>query len=290
MTERREMGQNEKSWELPLVSVITPAYNAERYLEEVIESLQAQDYPNVEHIVTDDGSKDGTLSVTKKYDGEIRWDLHENMDEARTVNKGFLMGRGEILASINADDPLPTEGLDDLLIRRFPLLPPDMLVEKLRGYDVLLLLSSFEPEWRTVAETAQAGKMADYLAAGRCILAYGPEYAENVRYLMRHGTGEVVTSSKPGALREAILALADDAARRRQLGERAYRFGKEHRDRAANGARLWRALSEAAASHPPHNPQAGKPRTLLPRVTLGVLDAARYLRRRIRSVLKGRQS
>ena len=150
MTERREMGQNEKSWELPLVSVITPAYNAERYLEEVIESLQAQDYPNVEHIVTDDGSKDGTLSVTKKYDGEIRWDLHENMDEARTVNKGFLMGRGEILASINADDPLPTEGLDDLLIRRFPLLPPDMLVEKLRGYDVLLLLSSFERRHREI--------------------------------------------------------------------------------------------------------------------------------------------
>lgn len=101
-----ESANSRKGTEPPLVSVITPAYNAERYLEEVILSVQNQDYPHVEHIVLDDGSKDRTLDVMKKFDGKIRWDSHENMGEARTVNKGFSMARGEILAVVNSDDPL----------------------------------------------------------------------------------------------------------------------------------------------------------------------------------------
>jgi glycosyltransferase involved in cell wall biosynthesis len=92
--------------EWPLVSVITPVYNGEAYLEGVIQSIQDQDYPNVEHIVLDDGSSDGTLDIIKRYDGRIRWDSHENMGEARTVNKGFGMARGEVIAAVNSDDPL----------------------------------------------------------------------------------------------------------------------------------------------------------------------------------------
>lgn len=92
--------------ELPLVTVITPVYNGERYLEGVIQSVQEQDYPNVEHIVLDDGSSDGTLEVIKRHGDRLRWDSHENMGEARTVNKGFSMAKGEILGVVNSDDPL----------------------------------------------------------------------------------------------------------------------------------------------------------------------------------------
>jgi glycosyltransferase involved in cell wall biosynthesis len=91
---------------MPLVSVITPAYNRADYLEETIESVLSQDYPNLEYIVLDDGSKDNTRELLAKYDGRIRWESHENMGETRTVNKGFGMASGEIIGVVNSDDPL----------------------------------------------------------------------------------------------------------------------------------------------------------------------------------------
>ncbi|HTY22857.1 MAG TPA: glycosyltransferase family 2 protein [Desulfomonilaceae bacterium] len=91
---------------LPLVSVITPAYNRASFLGETIESVLSQDYPCIEYIVLDDGSKDNTRDVLVKYGDRIRWESHVNMGEARTVNRGFEMAKGEILCVVNSDDPL----------------------------------------------------------------------------------------------------------------------------------------------------------------------------------------
>jgi len=90
----------------PLVSIVIPTYNYARYLEEAIESVLAQDYPNVELIVLDDGSTDDTREVLEKYAGRFHWETHENMGEANTLNKGWRMSRGEILAKLSADDVL----------------------------------------------------------------------------------------------------------------------------------------------------------------------------------------
>lgn len=153
-----------------------------------------------------------------------------------------------VTLDIYTGDDLPDEGYGDAEVswRKFPLIKSGNLVQRLREYDVLLLLSNFERKWKTTAETAQASKLAEYMASGRCILAYGPPYAENVRYIERHDIGETVTSDEPGALRNAVLGLAQDPGRRRSLGEAAYLFGREHRDRAKNRDRLWRALLDAA--------------------------------------------
>jgi glycosyltransferase involved in cell wall biosynthesis len=102
-TEKTGYGNNEQ---LPLVTVITPAYNRESLLEETISSVLSQDYPNLEFIVLDDGSTDNTLQVIKKYHDKIRWETHENMGETNTVNKGFSMANGEIIGIVNSDDPL----------------------------------------------------------------------------------------------------------------------------------------------------------------------------------------
>jgi glycosyltransferase involved in cell wall biosynthesis len=118
---------DKRSWpELPLVSVITPAYNRESLLDEVIRSVLSQDYPNVEYIVLDDGSTDGTLDIIRKYDGRIRWATHENMGEARTVNKGFDMAQGEIIGVVNSDDPLLPGAVGTMVVHL--LANPEILV------------------------------------------------------------------------------------------------------------------------------------------------------------------
>ena len=90
----------------PLVSIITPAYNRASYLDETIQSVLEQDYPRVEYVVLDDGSTDNTREVLKKYNEQIIWETHPNMGETRTVNKGFGMAHGDIVAVVNSDDPL----------------------------------------------------------------------------------------------------------------------------------------------------------------------------------------
>jgi glycosyltransferase involved in cell wall biosynthesis len=92
--------------ELPLVTIITPAYNRASFLDETIQSVLTQDYPRIEYIVLDDGSTDHTREVLKRYSGKIYWETHPNMGESRTVNKGFGMAKGDIVCVVNSDDPL----------------------------------------------------------------------------------------------------------------------------------------------------------------------------------------
>lgn len=99
-------GQNFMKETLPRVSVITPAYNRASLVEQTILSVLSQDYPNLEYIVLDDGSEDGTLEVIRKYEDRLRWDRHANMGETRTVNKGFSMAEGDIIGILSSDDPL----------------------------------------------------------------------------------------------------------------------------------------------------------------------------------------
>ncbi len=89
----------------PLVSVVTAAYNRASFLPETIESILSQSYPNIEYIVLDDGSADNTREVLARYDGRIRWESHPNMGESLTVNKGWNMARGDLVMTVNSDDP-----------------------------------------------------------------------------------------------------------------------------------------------------------------------------------------
>lgn len=94
------------SKDLPLVSVVVPAHNHARYLDEAIESVLNQDYPNVELIVLDDGSTDNTREVLEKYTGRFYWETQENMGQSATLNKGWRMSKGDVLAYLSSDDAL----------------------------------------------------------------------------------------------------------------------------------------------------------------------------------------
>ncbi|TRZ49570.1 MAG: glycosyltransferase [Dehalococcoidia bacterium] len=91
-----------------LVSIVTPAYNAERYIEDTLKSIKCQTYPNLEHIVIDDGSTDKTASLLKKYEElyNLNWFSKANEGQAITVNQAFKLAKGDLIIWLNSDDVL----------------------------------------------------------------------------------------------------------------------------------------------------------------------------------------
>ena len=90
---------------LPKVSIITPSFNQGQFLEASIRSVLEQDYPNIEYIVVDGGSRDDSVEIIKKYQKHLAWWVSEkDKGHADALNKGFSRATGEILAWLNSDD------------------------------------------------------------------------------------------------------------------------------------------------------------------------------------------
>jgi glycosyltransferase involved in cell wall biosynthesis len=97
---------------LPRITLVTAVYNGEHYLEETILSILHQGYPNLEYILVDDGSTDGTAEIIKKYEQHLAWWVSQpNQGLYVALNTGFARSTGEILGWLNANDKLHTNGL-----------------------------------------------------------------------------------------------------------------------------------------------------------------------------------
>lgn len=100
----------------PVVSVVTPCYNHARWLEETIESVLGQDYPNVEYLIVDDGSTDGSVEIVKRYEDRVAWWTSQaNAGQVAALNRGFARSTGQLLTWINSDDTLLPGALSRLV-------------------------------------------------------------------------------------------------------------------------------------------------------------------------------
>ncbi|MRS01652.1 glycosyltransferase [bacterium] len=87
----------------PRISIITASYNQAQFIEQTIKSVLNQKHTNIEHIIIDGGSTDGTIEILKKYP-HIKWVSEKDNGQSEAINKGFRMASGDIIAWLNSDD------------------------------------------------------------------------------------------------------------------------------------------------------------------------------------------
>jgi glycosyltransferase involved in cell wall biosynthesis len=111
----------------PLVSILVPAYNAERWISQALDSALQQTYPAIEVIVVDDGSTDGTVEAVRKYEGRVRLALGAHAGGNVARNQLAALAKGEWLQFLDADDYLLAEKIARQMAR----------VEENPGLDVI---------------------------------------------------------------------------------------------------------------------------------------------------------
>jgi glycosyltransferase involved in cell wall biosynthesis len=141
----------------PRVSIITPTFNQGRFIEETINSVLSQDYPNIEYIVLDAGSTDGTADILKKYKKtkNFIWVSERDRGQADAINKGLRMATGEIVGYINSDDYYFPHAITRV-IRTFQSnqdtlwMTGDYKIVDKRGKEIQMLVSSYKKLLRTL--------------------------------------------------------------------------------------------------------------------------------------------
>lgn len=102
------------------ISIITVCYNAEKYIQNCLDSVLAQDHPDIEHIVIDGASTDATLDILKTYESRLAKLISEK-DEGLydAMNKGIALASGEVIGILNADDLYPSTHVLSLVAKAF---------------------------------------------------------------------------------------------------------------------------------------------------------------------------
>lgn len=144
---------------LPLISVIIPAYNSEKFIAQVVDNVMSQNYPALELIIVDDGSTDGTRKAIEELTYDIRYFFQSNEGPASARNRGIRDASGEYIAFLDSDDLWPENNLN-LLLNEFNENPE---LEIVRGHAQLFRNN----EDGTREYTGNLGEaFPDYIGAG----------------------------------------------------------------------------------------------------------------------------
>jgi len=110
------------------VSIVTPSFNQAQFLEETILSVLNQSYQNIEYIIIDGGSSDGSIDIIKKYADRLTyWVSEKDEGQAHAINKGFEKCSGEIFAYLNSDDLLEQDAVEKM-VNAFKQFPADAII------------------------------------------------------------------------------------------------------------------------------------------------------------------
>lgn len=101
------------------VSIITVTFNSEKYLEDTLESIFSQSYPDIESIVIDGKSTDGTLGILQKYQNKIKYISEPDTGIYDAMNKGIALATGDIIGILNSDDVLFDKEIIDKVVNSF---------------------------------------------------------------------------------------------------------------------------------------------------------------------------
>ena len=102
------------------VSIVTVTFNSARFLEDCIRSVQMQQYKNIEHIIIDGKSTDGTIDIIKKNEkGIARWVSETDRGIYDAINKGMAMATGEVIGILNSDDVLDNDRVITNIVKAF---------------------------------------------------------------------------------------------------------------------------------------------------------------------------
>ena len=118
-TEPRLMATNNPA----LVSIITPSYNQARWLPDNLKSVQNQDYPNIEHIIMDGGSTDGSTLILQQAPSNTRWESEPDRGQSHAINKAFEKANGEYVGWINSDDAYADRRTVSAVVKTFEAHP-----------------------------------------------------------------------------------------------------------------------------------------------------------------------
>ena len=109
-----QISNKNKPNKLPMVSIVTSVFNQAQFLESSMVSVFTQTYPNIEYIVTDGGSTDGSVEIVKKHEAKLAyWHTRPDGGPADGISQGFNRAQGEIFAWLNADDLLAEDAVEN---------------------------------------------------------------------------------------------------------------------------------------------------------------------------------